>query len=102
MGHLLKTVCQCGYESNELPIGAGFSSLETGLVYTVAYCDHCENVQSVALEDEPPACEACHQQLALYEDGIGKLSPGYKRNKGWHCPICKTDSLHFEWIGLWD
>lgn len=107
MGYLLRAVCQCGYQSNELAEGAGFASMRTGLVFTMAYCDDCESVQSAAVADEPPACETCHKQLAYYEDGLNKLSPPHKSGKtveaqSWHCPVCKSNSLHFEWIGLWD
>lgn len=107
MGDLLKAVCQCGYESDLLNIGVGFSFPETGHVFTVAYCNQCKNVQSVDDAGEPPLCETCNQQLTYYEVEFRKLRPGcepYEAIVGerWYCPVCKTHSLHFEWSGLWD
>lgn len=107
MGDLVKAACECGYEKEELLMGAGFSSMETGKVFTVAYCHHCGNVQSVDHEDEPPPCETCHQQLVYYDVDFDRLSSRFEHSENaemqkWYCPACKTNRLHFECMGLWD
>ena len=86
-------------------IGPGFDSIEKGNYYRPAYCDHCENVKTVGSEIENPRCPTCRRLMGLYEgrpESPDALSSIDYTGTAQYCPRCKSNSLQFEDIGMWD
>lgn len=104
MGQLIQAHCNCGFMTGELFVGTGFRSSRSGIVYELAYCDDCKNVQSINCR-EGTTCETCERGLRLYGNAFLKnLKRGanYSSDETYHCPSCKEENLIFVWTGVWD
>ena len=43
MGAIIKAICQCGFESNDISVGGGFSSIMNKLT-APAFCNKCKSL----------------------------------------------------------
>ena len=112
MGSIIKAVCKCGLESDEIYQGIGFMYFETGTRIEPAYCDACGIVVGRDMSKSYSKCPKCRRKIRFYKDDVEEnlseeetelLSGDYLEEKEfWYCPRCKRETLRFESMGLWD
>lgn len=112
MGNIIKAVCTCGLESDEIYQGIGMRFYETGSRTEPAYCDACGIVVGRDTSKSFSKCPQCRRRVKFYKEEVeenevekipGLATDDYLDEKGfWHCPRCKRETLRFESLGLWD
>ena len=129
MGRLLKAVCKCGFESNELCLGSGMSA-EVVHCQVPYYCDICKIISFTDITEQISngsakigdkkiiRCRHCGKEVQYYgeivtekfdqkEDSlfgwpVNKEMMYFLKNKLYRCPVCKKNNLKFNKIGWWD
>lgn len=111
MGQLLQATCLCGYQSDELTQGFGFSFFRSGAYFEVCYCDRCGLTEDRDARSIP-FCESCQNEMQFYRlqadgenevQGLGlPVTTNLHQKQYWHCPRCKQEHLSFEKTGVWD
>jgi predicted Zn-ribbon and HTH transcriptional regulator len=112
MGDLIKPICSCGYESEQMKQGIGFKYIETGVFYEPAFCDNCGIVEERDASEKSLKCVRCKGRMPYYKTLIkarakdrysGFPNTDYiNKRLYWHCPKCKEQSLQFLHEGMWD
>jgi predicted Zn-ribbon and HTH transcriptional regulator len=113
MGSIIKAICPCGLESEEIMQGIGFNYLERSIQMEPAFCDACGIVIGRDIQKLYSKCPKCRKKMTFYkpeteeEDdeaiGYSFASDNYlQQREKWHCPRCKRETLRFEFMGCWD
>lgn len=115
MGSMLKPICACGYESDQIPVGGGMSNFNVFCGFP-AICAKCKKVVVLNYLEADHHCPTCHGAVTFYDDpsthGDGKmtvfdwnLEDGKKLRLSESqnlCPRCGKKTLKFQHWGCWD
>ena len=111
MGSIVKAICECGFETEEMYLGGGMSNHTTMNIFP-HYCKDCKSLFQANMYDDTIVCINCKSSnTVLYDNayvvknldevsfnwGTLKLS---KKNS--LCPQCDNFSLEFISVGMWD
>lgn len=121
MGSILKAICKCGFESEEIFAGGGFQNFRT-TCNAPAICLKCGKLLVGNYLEEHEKCPDCGENITFYDDP--KLQTQKNSSKKltnifyWHlgdekgdfelpntrylCPKCGKMTLVFILIGNWD
>jgi hypothetical protein len=130
MGGLIKAICECGFESDDLPIGSGMMDYKEGVCGVPNYCDNCKIIGVAIIKDQISksssnaetenkiTCRQCGREAHYYGEIVkGKIE--YKadniadwpvtndkvwvlKNKFYYCPKCQKNRIKFYFSGYWD
>ncbi len=119
MGTIIKAICKCGFESENIFAGGGFVSFRTTCI-APAVCVHCAKFLVLNYIEKDPECPECGKKVTFYDDPSvqkQRKDPGGKDIFSWNtnskgvfrlpdtsylCPKCGKMGLKFTLVGLWD
>ena len=116
MGTIIQAKCSCGYQTENMFIGAGMMNFKTECIFPV-YCGSCKLMLQANLLEQTIKCSNCNGKVVSYNDElISKKSNGYG-DFVWNitdnrtvrltednnlCPRCQKFYLGFFSLGNWD
>jgi DNA-directed RNA polymerase subunit M/transcription elongation factor TFIIS len=124
MGSIIKAVCGCGFESENIFAGGGFMNFMTNLT-APALCQKCQSFLVSNYLDKGSKCSKCGGTLLFYNDpslqivNANDASSEHEQDvfswrhpdKGrefrlidtlYLCPKCKEMKMKFIGVGCWD
>ena len=66
MGLMIKTICECGFESDNIFTGSGF--METPSWWAPAICLSCRKLLKADYEKKHARCPTCNKEVTFYDD----------------------------------
>lgn len=116
MGNILKPVCVCKKDFEEIFLGTGMRILGgKNRDIVPSQCNHCKTIVETNLYNKRYRCLKCKRKVEPYvkirkvevEDYFKDYGMDYEfdyelEDKKYKCPNCNEVELKFEWVGLWD
>jgi DNA-directed RNA polymerase subunit M/transcription elongation factor TFIIS len=122
LGSIIRAVCDCGFESQDIFAGGGFVNFMTDLA-APALCQHCHSLIVANYLENRGNCQKCGNIIVFYNDPSLRVS----NNKGtnneryvfywrlpdeqgefalvdtlYFCPKCNKMMMKFIDVGCWD
>ena len=119
MGTIIKAICNCGFKSEDVFAGGGFSNFRT-ICLAPALCLNCKTFVVKNYLNKYSRCPVCRKKVTFYNNPILQVSTVDLDKESifsWHtkekeefllpdtlylCPKCEQIRLKFVWIGNWD
>ena len=116
MGNMVKPICKCEHEFEDLFMGTGMRLLgEKNRDYVPSPCFHCKTVVETNLYNKRYQCPKCKRKVEPYVElkkveveeyfksfGLNHEYEYELEDKKYKCPNCNEVELKFEWVGMWD
>ena len=115
MGSIIKAICQCGFESEDIYAGGGMADFMTRLS-APAYCKKCHSLVVSNYLSKRSRCPKCRGRVIFYNNKELQISENQEEVFSWAisneedvfrlpktlylCPRCGKMKLEFHDIGL--
>ncbi len=116
MGDILQGICECGFDTGNIPGGGGFSDFETNCS-APAVCINCKKFLVKNYLKKYSKCPACRKKVTFYNNPslqieISQTGSNYNHVFSWDdfylpdtlywCPKCEKKKMRFIDVGCFD
>jgi len=121
MGTIIKAICKCGFESEDIFAGGGFSNFQNTCT-APAICINCKRFLIKNYKKKHERCSDCGKEVTFYNDPSVRTQIDESEKSGdifswpiddqrgdfklpntrYLCPKCGKMTLEFAVVGNWD